>query len=114
MTDGDWDLIGTPLQGPVKTHGRAACEGQKCCIHNPSDHHMKDWPLTFDMGMAAMGERHCPHGDRHPDPDSVRYMRGRYAAQTGTLEEETGWIGIHTCDGCCSPTKHIENTSKET
>lgn len=109
MTD-SWDLIGTDLQGPVKTHGRSACEGQNCCVHNPSDHHMVDWPLSFDMSFGAMGERHCRHGDRHPDPDSVKYMRSVWVARTMTASQaEAGWIGTHSCDGCC-----MKETAKTT
>jgi hypothetical protein len=28
----------------LNTHEPTACEGQPCCIHNPTDHHMATWP----------------------------------------------------------------------
>jgi hypothetical protein len=84
--------------GQVLTHVHAPgdCEGRGCCIHHPSDHHMKGWPTNwrsggmFDIKPAHM-ERICPHGIGHPDPDDLAYL-GADA------------IGTHGCDGCCDPT----------
>lgn len=96
MSD-EWDLIGTAEQGPVRTHGEARCRGRACCVHAPSGHHMRDWPLSFDMGRLAMGERECEHGYKHPDPDAVAYIR------TLLPEGEGLWWTVHTCCGCCKP-----------
>ena len=75
----------------IRTHTPDKCAGQSCCIHNPSDHHMRDWELNirFDRGIT---ERLCPHGIGHPDPDDAAYRR--------TLPGEFD-SGIHGCDGCC-------------
>jgi hypothetical protein len=76
-------------------HSPAQCEGRGCCIHHPSDHHMKDWPITFrgagpfDIGPPFM-ERLCKHGVGHPDPDDVVYYLSRGVN-----------VGVHGCCGCC-------------
>lgn len=86
-------------------HAAKACEGGHCCIHNPSDHHMAAWPLTFRTGRAipcpthgdhglVLTERLCPHGVGHPDPDSLAWLRRHDPAGVG------GW-GVHGCDLCC-------------
>ncbi len=74
----------------MKYHDKKACAGQACCIHNPSDHIMKDWPLNRRESMLM--ERICPHGIGHPDPDSLTWMErnGRKG------------YGVHDCDGCCT------------
>jgi hypothetical protein len=68
-------------------HPKSTCAGQRCCIHNPSDHHMKEWPQNWreDRGMM---ERICPHGIGHPDPDDPK--------------TKTPMEAVHGCDGCCS------------
>jgi hypothetical protein len=68
---------------PLLAHKKEKCEGEFCCIHNPSDHHMKDWPQLWRDDRKMM-ERLCPHGTGHPDPDDPTENR------------------IHGCDGCCS------------
>jgi hypothetical protein len=93
----DWDLFGTPTQGPIKTHGASFCAGTNCCIHNPSDHHMVTWPLIFNLSKLAMGERVCEHFCKHPDPDSWNFLSSRlpdYLKKT---------LGVHNCCGCCTP-----------
>ena len=78
-------------------HKKKDCDGTYtyCCFHNPSDHHMKDWPMTIRDDRGMMTERICPHGVGHPDPDSMAWMK-----RTGS--EDTG---IHGCDGCCTEEK---------
>lgn len=75
----------------LRTHGPSKCTGRPCCIHAPSPHHMREWPLNvrFDRGIT---ERLCPHGIGHPDPDDAGYRQ--------TLPGEFD-AGIHGCDGCC-------------
>ncbi len=70
----------------IKTHPPDRCAGNPCPVHNPSDHHMKEWPQNYrdDRGMT---ERICPHGVGHPDPDDISTDR------------------THGCDGCCQPPK---------
>lgn len=76
----------------INVHERsAACDEFGCPIHSPSRHPMDDLPLF--MRESGLIERICPHGVGHPDPDSLAYFerRGRKG------------LGIHGCDGCCSP-----------
>jgi hypothetical protein len=67
-------------------HPQDKCAGRTCAVHNPSDHHMRDFPQHY-RGDRGIMERICPHGVGHPDPDDYRSM--------------PGW-GIHGCDGCCA------------
>ena len=87
-------MIPRVIETKLITHSPDKCEGQHCCIHNPSDHHMKDWPMVWRADKGAM-ERQCPHGVGHPDPDDVAY--------NSRIGRE--WVGIHGCCGCCSPPK---------
>lgn len=64
-------------------HDEAVCAGRSCCIHNPSDHPMRDFPRYWRFDRRIM-ERTCPHDIGHPDPDDP-------VADP-----------IHSCDGCCS------------
>lgn len=64
-------------------HRESDCEGTFCVIHNPSDHHMRDWPTYWRQDRGMM-ERICPHGIGHPDPDDANPDH------------------VHGCDGCCS------------
>jgi len=68
----------------IYAHDKTQCDKEVCCIHNPSDHHMKEWPQNWRSDRGMM-ERICPHGTGHPDPDD--------------LNEDT----VHGCDGCCRP-----------
>lgn len=74
--------IGTIHSG-VKCRER----GNPCPIHNPSDHHMNEWPwlVRYDK-KNRITERVCPHGVGHPDPDSIEYYvaRGRDRAELET------------------------------
>jgi len=71
-------------------HNRLGCEGRSCVIHNPSQHHMRDWPERWNWATKGV-ERICPHGIGHPDPDSVAYWK---------LKGREG-LALHGCDGCC-------------
>lgn len=64
-------------------HSESQCAGRACCIHNPSDHHMREWPQNFRSDRYMM-ERICSHGVGHPDPD------------------DTSGDSVHGCDGCCA------------
>lgn len=74
----------------VGVHSQLLCKGRSCIMHNPSRHHMRDWPLTWrdDKGVF---ERACPHGVGHPDPDDADHL------------DATGreYLTIHGCDLCC-------------
>lgn len=75
---------GQPL---YSVHEPSKCAGEACCIHNPSDHHMRTWPQHW-RGDRRIMERLCPHGVGHPDPD-------------GQIPD--GDNRTHGCDGCCRP-----------
>jgi len=84
----------------IVTHSSDKCKGHFCCLHNPSKHHMRDWPLVWRADKGAM-ERLCPeHGVGHPDPDDAAY------------NERIGkaYNNIHGCCGCCheQPVKLVE------
>lgn len=57
-------------------HAASRCEAP-CPIHKPSDHAMKDWPLTFDKESGLMMRR-CEHLFWHPDPDNRELRDGMY------------------------------------
>lgn len=85
------------------------CMENGCCIHNPSDHVMREFPLYWrtagplDFKPSHM-ERLCPHGVGHPDPDALAYLR-----RTGK-EALAKILAVHGCDGCCSePTQLAES-----
>jgi hypothetical protein len=71
-------------------HPSPACRGEFCVIHNPSEHHMRLWPLVWRDDMGVM-ERTCPHGVGHPDPDDAALLE-----RTGRRE-----FTVHGCDMCC-------------
>jgi len=75
----------------LETHDEAQCRGHHCCIHNPSNHHMRDWPMNWREDTGVM-ERICTHGVGHPDPDDAAHkVRGGRADLT-----------VHGCCGCCA------------
>lgn len=83
-----WDIGGGRKLGGV--HFKKDCEGP-CVLHNPSGHHMSEWPLLWRYDRHIF-ERLCAHGIGHPDPD-------QYAYWARTDQEHQG---VHGCDGCCS------------
>ena len=76
----------------VWVHKESECNSEYCCIHNPSDHHMKDWPTHWRQDRMLM-ERICEHGVGHPDPDDLKFK------ESIGLDMKTE--SIHGCDGCC-------------
>ena len=80
----------------LKTHPRSKCEGRDipCCIHSPSDHHMRSWEMNWRSDTGVM-ERICEHGVGHPDPDHMAYVL--------SLDPGNAWQGSHGCCGCCIP-----------
>jgi len=69
-------------------HDPAQCAGRPCAVHNPSAHHMRDWPQRW-RGDRQMIERLCPCGIGHPDPDDLNAD------------------GIHGCCGHCRPEGNV-------
>lgn len=101
MTDFASELFVDGAGKHVEVHERTDdCLEHGCCIHNPSDHPLKDAPLVwrvagaFDIKPSHM-ERHCDHGVGHPDPDSLAFLR-----RIGKDELADG-LAVHGCDGCC-------------
>ena len=80
-------------EGTLTVHDRGRCSGEFCCIHNPSDHPLKDAPKNWRADKAQM-ERICSHGIGHPDPDDTAHWE---RVDPGSRS----WRGIHGCDGCC-------------
>lgn len=103
MADEDYDIVHLDAAEPVfgaqigkrglRVHPKSQCEGRDlpCCIHSPSEHRMRSWPMNW-RGDTGVMERICPHGVGHPDPDHMAY----------TTSRGLGWQGIHGCDGCCA------------
>lgn len=81
-------------------HDKRHCEGRNCSIHNPSNHHMKDWPTHWRDDRNLM-ERICEHGVGHPDPDHIDFIAKKYGEDTAIAES------IHGCDGCCNNKKGV-------
>jgi hypothetical protein len=75
----------------VNVHKRNYCI-RNCVIHNPSKHHMVDWPLLWRTD-AGFFERICPHGIGHPDPDDLSTRKA--------LIKDNKYLGVHGCDRCC-------------
>lgn len=73
----------------LKVHDKKDCKGRYCCIHNPSDHHMKDWQLHWREDRKLM-ERICPCGVGHPDVDDISFKK--------SLGYNVEFESIH---GCC-------------
>jgi hypothetical protein len=69
------------------------CE-ERCVIHNPSDHCMRDFPTHWREDRGLM-ERICPHGIGHPDPDHLAFVERVLGTEQAQAE------GVHGCDGCC-------------
>ena len=42
----------------IKVHTKQDCVGPFCCIHNPSHHHMREWPTHWRTDRYLM-ERVC-------------------------------------------------------
>lgn len=85
----------------VEVHDKNAdCDAYGCCLHNPSDHSLREAPLVwrqagaFDIKPSHM-ERVCEHGVGHPDPDGLAFLRRNNALE---LVEA---LSVHGCDGCC-------------
>lgn len=83
-------ITGTGQQ--VNVHDPDNCKGGYCVIHNPSNHHMVDWPTHWREDRKLL-ERLCPHGIGHPDPDHLDHLpAGRRSIES-----------IHGCCGHCIP-----------
>lgn len=88
-----------------------SCAGRPCVVHNPTEHHMRGWPLVWHNDRGIF-ERTCPHGIGHPDPDQFEFCeqartRWRPPLNADILDDPYPrsnpyeGTGIHGCDGCC-------------
>lgn len=75
-------------------HDKEECEGRYCPIHNPSDHHMKDWPTHWRESRKLL-ERICKCGVGHPDPDDLEFKKSFMTKKRLNAE------ALHGCCGCC-------------
>lgn len=82
-------LIGDDGMHLANVHADTQCAGTVCVLHNPTQHHMRDWPMLWRDDRKIF-ERICDHGVGHPDPDQDTYLLQR------------GDDMMHGCDGCCS------------
>ncbi len=90
------DVIFTLDGVALRTHPEKYCAGQICCIHNPSDHPLRDAALNWRDDRHLM-ERICSHGIGHPDPDDLAHKRRMMPSDV----YDNYAFGIHGCDGCC-------------
>lgn len=98
-TDTAGHRVGLQILGGV--HPPEQCAPHPCVLHNPTNHHMRDWP-TLWRGDTRIMERTCPHGIGHPDPDDLAHHR-----RTGRTT-----TGVHGCDGCCTPAHPMTTTPR--
>ncbi len=88
----------------LRVHAAGLCLGENCPLHSPSDHPLKAGPLQW-RGDLGIFERLCDHSVGHPDPDSLDYK------ETLVGPDMAEAIGMHSCDGCCSPAPTPETTN---
>lgn len=101
FTETATDMKESEIQQVLTTHDASKCKGSHCCIHNPSDHSMRTWPLNWRDDKGVM-ERICPHGIGHPDPDDAAY----------NISIGREYLTVHGCDGCCDlNTKYTDSKS---
>jgi hypothetical protein len=93
----------------LRTHAPERCEGGHCCIHNPSEHPLRDAPLNWRADRYLM-ERVCTHGIGHPDLDDLAYKKRRMSPS----EYDSYAFGIHGCDACCRWPRIDRDTVEET
>lgn len=81
-------------------HRRETC-APPCPWHSPRDHALADRPLYIrtTIGPPYLALRICPHGEMHPDPDSLEYCRT--AANNLSPAQFKKQYQAHVCDGCC-------------
>lgn len=86
----------------IDVHRKDMCSGN-CCIHNPSDHHMKDFPTHWRDDRGLM-ERICKHGVGHPDPDDLAYKK--------KMGMDIKVESVHGCCCFCGTSKRIKGFTK--
>lgn len=70
-------FIGKVFEGPmplVNIHPKDKCAGENCVIHNPTDHHMREWKTCWRADKGII-ERLCPKcGTFVVDPDCEAWL----------------------------------------
>lgn len=91
----------------LQTHPASVCESDpSCCLHNPSEHALKDAPLNWRADRRLM-ERICEHGVGHPDPDDLAFKRRTLAPEV----YKSYAFAVHGCDGCCFSKQETKETA---
>lgn len=105
IVDGSYDVVKVHLlkgdshgisqrKMDLAVHPPDRCLGV-CVIHNPSENHMRDWPMMWSVPDMCMF-RECSHHVWHPDYDHIDYaMRAGHPTT----------FAFHTCceEKCCEP-----------
>ena len=88
-----------PMLNPddERWHTRTQCAGEHCPIHNPSQHHMREWPIT--IRLSGLTERICQHDCGHPDPDSLTWINNMITKRGDNPKRYA--LDVHGCCGCC-------------
>lgn len=112
-----WFLLGSD-QIVTGVHPQSWCSGS-CVVHSPSQHWMREYPLSFDLQKKAF-VRTCKHGMDHQDPDERTYWTSQFARSiTGAIkksssgkkleslamEKLSAWACPLCFCGCCDVTK---------
>jgi hypothetical protein len=83
----------------TNVHDEADCFLPNCCIHNPSEHPLRDAPMDWWPQFRHM-VRVCEHGYRHPDPDDLKFKLAHWDFVTVEAISSVHLMAEH-CDGCC-------------
>lgn len=79
---------------PESLHSEDVCTGEVCVVHNPLDHHMREWPMVWrEDRIPPIVERVCGHGVGHYD-----FSQWDFHKTLGV----GGWVSVHGCCGCCT------------
>lgn len=76
----DWaEILRTGTGETLFVHSALRCpalknDGVFCCIHRPSDHHMRTWQMAWFEEYHFM-VRLCVHGNGHIDPDDAAHRQ---------------------------------------
>lgn len=72
----------------LRTHAEDdECREFGCVVHNPTDHHMKDWTLNWRTDTGVMERLDPAEGVGHPDPDALAWAK----------RHDMSWHGVHGC-----------------
>ena len=79
----------------LAVHHPSQCSGYPCSVHHPSENHMRNWPMLWNIPDMLM-LRQCPHGMWHPDWDHIAFaIRNSYPVDTRH---------VYCCkERCCEP-----------